>query len=420
VAGYIEDRWLKKRPNKETGKRERTSMWGKCTRYRVKGIPGVRDRSFDTVADAKAWLAETQTDTRRGDFVDTRDGAISLREYVEKHWWPSQTHPPQTLESMRYRIWGQLLPHLGEFALRDVGVAELRKWSADVQREVGSGTAYTAWVYLKAIMQAAVEDKRLFRNPCKGNSSINPPKKPERKARAWSLDRVDRVREGLPERYRISLDLGVGSGLRQGEAFAFSPDDVVGDFMHIQRQIIRYKSQLYFALPKGGKEREVRLASSLRQRILSHQERFEPVEVTLPWLDPEEPEKPRDERRTVTARLLVSTTRRTAINRSTWNTKTWKPALAAAGVISPLPEPAEGTKPGRVWEPSREYGFHALRHTYASVMLEAGESIVSLANWLGHSDPAFTLRTYTHFMPQAGSRGLAAIDSWFADPAESP
>ncbi|WUG99253.1 hypothetical protein OHB29_05800 [Streptomyces violaceus] len=26
-------------------------------------------------------------------------------------------------------------------------------------------------------------------------------------------------------------------------------------------------------------------------------------------------------------------------------------------------------------------------------MLEAGESIVSLAKWLGHSDPAFTLRT---------------------------
>ena len=113
MAGYIEDRWLKKRPNKETGKRERTALWGKCTRYRVKGIPGVRDRSFDTVADAKAWLAETQTDSRRGDFVDARDGAISLREYVEKHWWPSQVHPAQTLESMRHRIWGQVLPQLG-------------------------------------------------------------------------------------------------------------------------------------------------------------------------------------------------------------------------------------------------------------------------------------------------------------------
>ncbi|MGV2915069.1 hypothetical protein [Streptomyces alfalfae] len=48
-------------------------------------------------------------------------------------------------------------------------------------------------------------------------------------------------------------------------------------------------------------------------------------------------------------------------------------------------------------------------------MLEAGESIVSLAKWLGHSDPAFTLRTYTHFMPQAGARGLSAIEAWLTD-----
>ncbi|WP_232789803.1 hypothetical protein [Streptomyces jeddahensis] len=48
-------------------------------------------------------------------------------------------------------------------------------------------------------------------------------------------------------------------------------------------------------------------------------------------------------------------------------------------------------------------------------MLEAGESIVSLAKWLGHSDPAFTLRTYTHFIPQAGARRLSAIEAWFTD-----
>jgi hypothetical protein len=58
-------------------------MYGKCTRYRVKGIPGVKDRSFDALQDAKTWLAQAQTDARRGEFVDPRDGAISLKDYIE-------------------------------------------------------------------------------------------------------------------------------------------------------------------------------------------------------------------------------------------------------------------------------------------------------------------------------------------------
>jgi hypothetical protein len=65
----------------------------------------------------------------------------------------------------------------------------------------------------------------------------------------------------------------------------------------------------------------------------------------------------------VTVPLLVYTGRRGAINRTTWNTKAWKPALADAGVIPPLPKRQPGEKPSRVWEPSREHGFHVLRHT---------------------------------------------------------
>ncbi|MEV8330814.1 tyrosine-type recombinase/integrase [Streptomyces niveus] len=55
-------------------------------------------------------------------------------------------------------------------------------------------------------------------------------------------------------------------------------------------------------------------------------------------------------------------------------------------------------------------GFHVLRHTYASIMLEAGESVVTLARWLGHSSPAITLGYYAHFMLEAGSKGRTAID----------
>lgn len=51
-----------------------------------------------------------------------------------------------------------------------------------------------------------------------------------------------------------------------------------------------------------------------------------------------------------------------------------------------------------------------LGDTYASVMPEAGESVVILARWLGHSSSAITLGYYAHFMPEAGSKGRTAID----------
>jgi integrase len=62
----------------------------------------------------------------------------------------------------------------------------------------------------------------------------------------------------------------------------------------------------------------------------------------------------------------------------------------------------------------REGGFHVLRHTFASVAVSEGETITQLAAWLGHSDPAFTLRTYVRFMPTSGSRGTTALSAMLA------
>ena len=39
--------------------------------------------------------------------------------------------------------------------------------------------------------------------------------------------------------------------------------------------------------------------------------------------------------------------------------------------------------------------MQALRHFYASVLLDAGESIKAVSEYRGHADPGFTLRTYT-------------------------
>jgi site-specific recombinase XerD len=44
---------------------------------------------------------------------------------------------------------------------------------------------------------------------------------------------------------------------------------------------------------------------------------------------------------------------------------------------------------------------HKLRHTFASVLIACGEDPIVVMGQLGHTDPAFTLRTYAHLMSRA-------------------
>lgn len=54
-------------------------------------------------------------------------------------------------------------------------------------------------------------------------------------------------------------------------------------------------------------------------------------------------------------------------------------------------------------------------HARASMMREAGHSVVASAPRLGHSPPAITLGYYAHFMPEAGGEGRGAIDGLLAE-----
>ena len=111
------------------------------------------------------------------------------------------------------------------------------------------------------------------------------------------------------------------------------------------------------------------------------------MRVTLPWEDPVHGEA-------CTVPLVFTTQRGSAVRQQVAADQIWHPALRAAGV-----------------EVTRVNGMHALRHLYASALLDAGENVKALAEWLGHADPAFTLRVYAHLMPESPQRARRAIDA---------
>lgn len=434
MAGYVEDRWYRKGPaDPETGKptREKTARHGKGKRWRVAGIPGVRDRSFKNLEGehgAKGWLKTAATDTSRGAFYDPRDGEMTLDEYVRVHWWPHLRTPPTTKASMKPRVFKHIVPHVGHLSLNRIGFDEVKAWQTRAEQDVDVGTLIAAWSVFSSIMQAAYKAKRVPTNPFRDPDLVGP-KPPKSKAQAWPEETVAAVREALLPRYRILLDEALGAGLRQGEAFGLSPDDVDGEDIHVVRQVILVGGKLAFAPPKGNKERDAPCPPELAQAIKEHANLFPTVAVTLPWVDPDRPNLDWNARPKRTVRLLATTSHTGgisggALNRSMFDDKHWKPALVRAGVI-PKPKvelvQGKGKQPWRrvKWEMPREDGFHVLRHTFASIVLAESETIGQLAVWLGHSDPAFTLRTYVHFMPKSGRRGVAALGRWLSRAADS-
>jgi integrase len=55
-------------------------------------------------------------------------------------------------------------------------------------------------------------------------------------------------------------------------------------------------------------------------------------------------------------------------------------------------------------------GFHAFRHTCASILFERGSNAVQVQRWLGHHSPAFTLATYVHLLEGAAGDALDLDD----------
>ena len=59
---------------------------------------------------------------------------------------------------------------------------------------------------------------------------------------------------------------------------------------------------------------------------------------------------------------------------------------------------------------SRQITFHALRHTHASHLIDAGIDVVKISRRLGHASPTVTLEIYAHRFRQRDDKSTTAIN----------
>ena len=395
--GHIQDRWYRivKDPTTGKGIRLKTMLCGTGLRYKVRYLDPDGNEKSKMYPDkckkqAEDFLIEVESSKREGKYVDPRAGRIRFRKQAE-NWIKGQSPDRATREALQSRLKSQIYPYLGDLPVNSIKAATVRDWLGALdEKKLSQNYKTVLFTTLSSIMDSAVEDKLIMINPCKARS-IKRPSSPSSNIVVWPEEQLRAIQSALPDQFRIICAIGAGCGLRQGEILGLSADDIddQGESVHVQRQIRVVGRALVFAPPKGGKKRRVPLSSGVLAAIRGHEQGFPSTEVTLCWDEPGG--KP------VTVGLLVTGDGGRLYTGDCFSKVVWQGAFRTAGV--------EYRK--------RADGMHALRHFYASTLLANGVSIKELAEYLGHSDPGFTLRTYTHLVPSSYERARLAIDGVF-------
>jgi integrase len=239
-----------------------------------------------------------------------------------------------------------IAPTLGRLPLRSITPGVVSRWQAAVLPH-GHDALDKARTVLSSVLQTAVEGDRLAANPVR---SVRAPKRPLKdEVRPLPPSAVEALRAVLGHRDAVLVSLLAYAGLRPGEARTLA-------WGHVQERTI------VIGAAKTGTRRTVRLLDPL-----AHDLREWRMASGRPAAD--RPVVPRPSDGGVMS----------AKSFNVWRGDTFGPALERAGL-----------------DPARPYD---LRHSFASLLLHEGRSVIYVARQLGHN-ARYTLGTYGHVIDE--------------------
>ena len=194
---------------------------------------------------------------------------ITLSEYATE--WLENRHnlSPRTHEHYEYLLRKYILPDLGQRELKEISPPMVRKWHGTHAGKHIS-TASKAYRLLSTIMKTAVEDELLNASPCRvrGAGQERAPERP-----IATVDEVQLLREAMPDRLKIMVDMAVWCQMRRGEIFGLQR----GDFDIQARTVNIVRSRTFLtkgeAMIKSPKTAAGNRKITIPQRMMSDLER---------------------------------------------------------------------------------------------------------------------------------------------------
>lgn len=239
------------------------------------GMPIAAEHTFATRAEAAAYLAGVHTDLNRGTYVDPVASGETFGAYATT--WLAQRGDlrPRTVDLYDGLLNRHLLPHLGSVTLARLTPAAVRRWHAQrLDAGVGRSTVAKAYRLLKTILNTAVTDEVLPRNPCllRGAGRERAPERvPPTLLEAHALA------DAIQPRWRMLVLLATWSGLRWGELVALrrSGVDLTHGRLAVTDQLVETASGVKLGPPKTAAGRRiVHLPPHLLPELVEHLDRW--------------------------------------------------------------------------------------------------------------------------------------------------
>lgn len=323
-----------------------------------------RKKACTTKEEAEAHLAHVLVQQQAGTYITAARAQITIRAMAER-WYDEQVHQRATsLETIRRRLDNTILPTLGHYQVGDVTRTQVQAAITAWSKDLAPSTVRVAYVYVAAIFNLAVDERRIPSTPCR---RINLPRNTDAPAEPMTVQQVQTLVDSLWTPYRRMAVFVAATGVRPGEARGLTWDRITytqdGGQAKIDRQLVKAVA----GRPVFG---PLKTPSSLRTVS------FGP-ETAHALGDPGE------------GLVFVNHLGRPITRQNA--SEAWRHAAPGVGL-------EEGT------------GWHELRHFHASLLIARGASPVAVAHRLGHKDPTETLRTYAHLWPDDDTRMRDATD----------
>lgn len=324
-------------------------------RARYRGPDGrERSKHFDRKMDAERWLAGVEVARARGEWVDPSRARVTLDGWSAR-WLASQRQlKPSTLDRYQGIVEAHIVPKFARVALGDVTPSLVDEWVHLLSgKGLSAASVRQCHRVLSRMLAGAVRDGCISRNAADG---VDLPRVSARTKRYLSHAELECLARECRNYGTAILVLGY-TGLRWGEfaALRVADVDLLRRRIAVRRAVVELRGELIFGTPKSHEQREVPLPKFLAERLTT--------DFAGRALDA----------------LAFPSPEGSVLRNRNFRSRLFDAAAKRAGV--------EGVTP------------HGLRHTAASLAIQAGAPVTVVSTMLGHADPSITLRVYSHCWP---------------------